>query len=237
MAIKCPKCGHERTPNDVGPDYECPKCGVVYAKAARPATAVPVHPDSVNTPRSKVGLFIGGVLLLAAGVLIGSKLMGQKPAPRTVVEVRDVTVMTTSDAARAQERVRKEQEAELARRQEAERERKALDKAVADLERLYGRWKDASLLADSTARIALSGPVATLQAIRRDVGEMIVPACLDGAKRDLVAGMDAQIKGFVFFMQDADLGKILAKGEFGSAKEAFKRYEDGAKGCPGQSSS
>lgn len=29
----CPKCGHKRTSADPGPEYECPKCGVIYAKA------------------------------------------------------------------------------------------------------------------------------------------------------------------------------------------------------------
>jgi len=28
----CPKCQHTRQPTDAGPEYECPKCGVVYAK-------------------------------------------------------------------------------------------------------------------------------------------------------------------------------------------------------------
>jgi predicted RNA-binding Zn-ribbon protein involved in translation (DUF1610 family) len=29
---KCLKCGYERQASDVAPDYECPKCGAVYAK-------------------------------------------------------------------------------------------------------------------------------------------------------------------------------------------------------------
>ena len=32
MAKICPKCGYERKPGDVSPDYECPKCGVIYSK-------------------------------------------------------------------------------------------------------------------------------------------------------------------------------------------------------------
>jgi uncharacterized protein YbjQ (UPF0145 family) len=30
--ITCPKCGHTRQPGDGHPDYECPKCGIIYAK-------------------------------------------------------------------------------------------------------------------------------------------------------------------------------------------------------------
>ena len=33
MTVTCPKCGYVRHPNDPAPDYECPRCGVVYAKA------------------------------------------------------------------------------------------------------------------------------------------------------------------------------------------------------------
>jgi hypothetical protein len=29
---KCPKCGHEREPDTEVPDYECPACGIIYAK-------------------------------------------------------------------------------------------------------------------------------------------------------------------------------------------------------------
>jgi len=30
--IRCKKCGYVREETDSAPDYECPKCGVVYAK-------------------------------------------------------------------------------------------------------------------------------------------------------------------------------------------------------------
>jgi len=28
----CPKCNYERQPTDITPEYECPSCGVIYAK-------------------------------------------------------------------------------------------------------------------------------------------------------------------------------------------------------------
>ena len=28
----CPKCGYERQPTDTAPDYECPKCKIIYSK-------------------------------------------------------------------------------------------------------------------------------------------------------------------------------------------------------------
>lgn len=32
MGKKCLKCGYERKPSDIVPDYECPKCGAIYSK-------------------------------------------------------------------------------------------------------------------------------------------------------------------------------------------------------------
>ena len=32
MGKVCGKCGYERRPNDICPDYECPRCGIIYAK-------------------------------------------------------------------------------------------------------------------------------------------------------------------------------------------------------------
>jgi hypothetical protein len=34
--ITCPKCNYVRRPADVSPEYECPKCGVIYAKFDAP---------------------------------------------------------------------------------------------------------------------------------------------------------------------------------------------------------
>ena len=31
--MNCPKCGYVRRPDDKAPETECPKCGVIYAKA------------------------------------------------------------------------------------------------------------------------------------------------------------------------------------------------------------
>ena len=32
MSTTCPKCNYTRQPTDLAPDYECPQCGVIYAK-------------------------------------------------------------------------------------------------------------------------------------------------------------------------------------------------------------
>lgn len=46
----CPKCRYTRKPEDTAPDYECPQCGVIYAKVARPNP----NPDQApSTTRSE----------------------------------------------------------------------------------------------------------------------------------------------------------------------------------------
>ncbi|MGQ3685582.1 MAG: hypothetical protein ACUBOA_11355 [Candidatus Loosdrechtia sp.] len=34
MARKCPKCGYERKATDSAPEWQCPACGVAYAKVS-----------------------------------------------------------------------------------------------------------------------------------------------------------------------------------------------------------
>lgn len=52
----CPKCHYTRQPSDSSPDYECPKCGVIYAKAQPlpgkplPDAWVKAKPEIAPTP-------------------------------------------------------------------------------------------------------------------------------------------------------------------------------------------
>jgi len=206
----CPKCHYTRRPEDTSPDYECPRCGVVYAKAAtKPA---PRHTENERAPKRSGGL-IAVVLALAVGGgwwWVSSKegTAGSPAAPQAV---------DTADKKKAEE-------AAFLKRQAEERERELLEKAGKDLERLHSRWKDASALAGSTARIALATPVASLQAIRREASEMVVPECLDSPKAALLEGMDKEIEAYMKFMQDANIGKILAAGLFVEASDAFGKF-------------
>lgn len=47
--MKCPKCGYVRQVSDTAPGYECPRCGVVYEKAAENlrSTSQPLESSSV----------------------------------------------------------------------------------------------------------------------------------------------------------------------------------------------
>lgn len=207
----CTKCGYTRKPGDTAPDYECPKCGVVYAKAAtRPA---PRTTGRESAPKRSGGLIAVALVLVvgAGGWWVSSKNSTATGSPAVAQAV------DTADKKKAEEEA-------FLKRQAEERERELLAKAEKDLERLHSRWKDASALAASTARIALATPVASLQAIRRETSEMVVPVCLDGAKAALLQGMDKEIEGYMIFMQDAKLGKILASGLFTEASDAFGKF-------------
>jgi|GEM_PF-2082678 len=205
----CPKCHYTRRPEDTAPDYECPKCGVVYAKAA----SRPSKQPAAQAPRRNGGVILA-VLLLAGGAggwWAMSKSSTEKHAPAALQAVASA------------DRKKVEEEAFL-KRQAEERERQLLEKAGKDLERLHSRWKDASALAGSTARIALATPVASLQAIRREAAEMVVPECLDSPKAALLEGMDKEVEGYMKFMQDANVGKYLASQLFVEASDAFGKF-------------
>jgi len=74
-------------------------------------------------------------------------------------------------------------------------------RAAADqLQLIARRWQDSVTLAGSTSRIALSGPVATMQSVERDTENTPVPKCLEGARTLLTLSMTDAITGFVDFM-------------------------------------
>jgi predicted nucleic-acid-binding Zn-ribbon protein len=50
MSITCPKCGYTRQPTDHAPDYECPKCGVIYAKVGLAPKPARPEPTQAQTP-------------------------------------------------------------------------------------------------------------------------------------------------------------------------------------------
>lgn len=83
MGKLCPKCGYERKVGDIAPDYECPQCGVVYAKVEAMARREPTTPhDTIqsNTGRRPgTGLakkeisdsqMAGGCLVIVAGFVV-----------------------------------------------------------------------------------------------------------------------------------------------------------------------
>lgn len=70
---------------------------------------------------------------------------------------------------------------------------------------IYRRWADAERLASSTPRVALAGPVATMQAVQREAEGAGVPACLGDAKEALVDLTSKSTTALINFMRKNDL--------------------------------
>ncbi|MBN9365960.1 MAG: hypothetical protein J0H59_02900 [Comamonadaceae bacterium] len=109
-----------------------------------------------------------------------------------------------------------------------------LRQAVAAADALEAKWQDAAKVAYSTGRIALSGPVATLQTIRREAEQMTPPPCLAQGKAALVASMTHTVDGFLAFMQNTgDAGNSLSMPAFEKAAQAMNEYKAARAACPG----
>lgn len=67
---------------------------------------------------------------------------------------------------------------------------------------IYRRWIDAEKLALSTPRIALAGPIATMQALARDAEGVRVPACMADAKAALGSITAKSASALLSFMGD-----------------------------------
>lgn len=80
---------------------------------------------------------------------------------------------------------------------------------AAQLLAIYRRWVDAERLALSTGRIALSGPVATMQAVQREAENVKVPACLDDAKKSLVELAAKSVTALIQFMRKNEFDSMV----------------------------
>jgi hypothetical protein len=71
--------------------------------------------------------------------------------------------------------------------------------ALVDQRNIYG---GAYQVAASTSLISLSGPVGELQKIQRDTEKIVVPACMESAKNELILAMDKAADAFRAFMAE-----------------------------------
>ena len=65
---------------------------------------------------------------------------------------------------------------------------------------IYRRWVDAEQLAIAVDRIALDGPVASMQAIQREIEMIQVPECLGKSRTALLALVTNTTKTMLDFM-------------------------------------
>ena len=92
--MKCPKCGYLRQQIDRAPEYECPRCGVVYAKVAHLSEsgrerAVTSAPATIR--RSKAWLILIVTATVAASWFGYDWYAERKAEEKVEKEVREVT--------------------------------------------------------------------------------------------------------------------------------------------------
>ena len=70
MPMTCPKCGHVRAAADSVPDWQCPKCGIAYAKYQthldQAATSAPTTAEQKTTQP----LSLNNVILICVGIMV-----------------------------------------------------------------------------------------------------------------------------------------------------------------------
>lgn len=88
---------------------------------------------------------------------------------------------------------------------------------------VYRRWVDAERLASSTARVALAGPVASMQAVQREAEALTVPACLTDARRALVDLTTQSTTALIEFMRKNELqSMVYTLADRGNLLRAFE---------------
>lgn len=158
-----------------------------------------------------------------------SKKMAAQAAEQFRLETEQKRKVSEEREALAK-RLEEEREA-LAKRQEEEKRKDEFEKSIASLKGIRARWQDAERLAQSTSRIALAQPVASLQQIKRETEGIVAPPCLNAAKGHLVRGMKWTIEGFIQFMTDKKFSEFTTPPYFEAARKEFSEYESSKDSC------
>lgn len=111
MTQRCPKCSHVREPDARVPEWQCPACGVAYAKAASVARSVDslqrtekANPRSTSTPSSFWATLPGKAVIVAVIALtyfggktwLGSTRAGEGNGPMASAQAAEIEIYTTS---------------------------------------------------------------------------------------------------------------------------------------------
>lgn len=75
-----------------------------------------------------------------------------------------------------------------------------VDEAIAKMSDINSRYGDAIELANSTARMNLTGPVSDLQALKHEAETINIPECMGDYQDYIVLSMDASTRAFIRFM-------------------------------------
>lgn len=190
----------------------------------------------MNNARQQRGYALWVILAACLAAILAAKWWHDRSKQQRLDEAIARERSITAERV-AQER-REREVRETAERREFE-ERLAAERARSDYERsadafraMHAKWTEASRVAGVTARVALSGPVATLQSIRREATAMALPTCLQDARNMLGKAMQQEIDAYITFMADADFGKLLAEVEIKEARKLAQQAKEAAEACP-----
>lgn len=94
--MKCPKCGYTRRMGETAPDWQCPSCGVAYAKAE--AGSGQARRARVESSSSGGGKILGWLIVLALGGAAFAMMKEraappQPPAGAEVVQTGTTVIM------------------------------------------------------------------------------------------------------------------------------------------------
>lgn len=93
----------------------------------------------------------------------------------------------------------------------ARTEANANKKRVLEIAKIVKEFDDGYQIASVTGRIALSGPVKSMQDANNKLKDLPVGKCLKFSKDSLVTGQEQIIRGFLLFM-DSSMPKNLSSG-------------------------
>lgn len=203
VETQCIKCGHiAEVPED--PLAECPKCGVIYARARAGSVRKGRPPARPTWKPVVLGVF-------AVLVIFGVKLSVERYADAAMVQTSDDHLRKLS--AQRKEDLDKRVAAAKARIEVFREEARLLDALIA-------RWTDASTLAGSTSRIALSGPVQQMQTLVREIDALRWKSCMEQVRTSYLTSMKFEVEGFLQFMM-GQAGEEAASSNFGVAEFGY----------------
>lgn len=171
--------------------------------------------------------------VLLAALLLGVLAAWQYDGRRAMRRERETEAKAAQEARAAADAAAAERKVLEQRLRQAHQEEDALRASLKAVDAVVARWEDAVKVASTTGRISLPGPVAALQAVKRDAEQLTVPPCLDGAKAELLKSMDSTVEGFLVFMRNEyKAGDSLSSPYFSEAAQAMAAYRLARTECP-----
>jgi glutaredoxin len=105
MTHRCPNCQYERKATDQAPVWQCPACGVAYAKVANSGGQANVRQTYVSGQSSNSGVSLLAIIVLALVVVGGFFLFTSADEPQTVNVAQLMAGFSGQSAAQAHSQV------------------------------------------------------------------------------------------------------------------------------------